>query len=53
MYEDTLYGGFYTVTDKCKKYIHVAGTDEWGNIVSGKVPKVEFYKWYKRFEDGE
>lgn len=46
MYTDTLYGGFYTVTGKCKKYIHIAGTDEWDNVVTGKVPKEEFYKWY-------
>lgn len=50
MYEDTLYGGFYTVTGKCKHYIHVAGTDEWGNVVSGKVPKEEFYRTFKEVE---
>lgn len=50
MYEDTLYGGFFTVTGKCKRYVHVAGTDEKDNVVSGKVPKVEFYRWYKEVE---
>lgn len=47
MYEDTLYGGLFTVTGKNKRYISVAGTDEWGNVVTGRVPKEEFYKWYK------
>ncbi|WP_165958597.1 hypothetical protein [Macrococcoides bohemicum] len=50
MYTDTLYGGFYTVTGKCKKYIHVAGTDEKDNVVSGKVPKSEFYKNFMEVE---
>lgn len=53
MYEDTLYGGFYTVTGKNKRYIFIAGTDEKDNVVTGRVPKEEFYKWYKRVEDGE
>lgn len=38
MYEDTLYDGFYTVTD------------EKDNVVTGRVPKEEFYKWYKKVE---
>lgn len=50
MYEDTLYGGFYTITGKNKRYISVAGTDEKDNVVTGRVPKEEFYKWYKRVE---
>lgn len=50
MYTDTLYGGFYTVTAKCKKYIHIAGTDEKDNVVSGKVPKEEFYRTFKEVQ---
>ena len=48
MYEDTLYGGFYTVTGKNRRYIFIAGTDENDNVVTGRVPKEEFYKWYKK-----
>ena len=39
MYEDTLYGGFYTVTGKNRRYIFVTGTDENDNVVTGRVPK--------------
>ena len=48
MYEDTLYGGFYTVTGKNRRYFFIAGTDEKDNVVSGKVPKEEFYRWYRK-----
>lgn len=50
MFTDTLYGGFYTITGKCKKYIHVAGTDEWGNRVKGRVPIGEFYRTFKEVQ---
>ncbi len=53
MYEDTLYGGFYTVTGKNRRYFFITGTDEKDNVVTGRVPKEEFYKWYRRVEDGE
>lgn len=56
MYECLTYGGFYTITGKTKNYICIAGTDEWGNVVTGRVPKKYFirhlrkwrkYKWIK------
>ncbi|MGV2927195.1 hypothetical protein RW115_01240 [Macrococcus capreoli] len=47
MFEDTVYGGFYTITGKCKNYIHITGTDEWNKVVTGKVPKKIFYETFK------
>ncbi len=47
MYEDIKYGGFYSITGKSKRYIYIFGTDEWGNIVKGAVPKDEFYKTFR------
>ena len=51
MYEDTLYGGFYTVTGKNRRYFFVADTDEKDNVVTGRVLKSEFYKWYKEIKN--
>lgn len=44
---DIKHGGFYTVTGKCKNYIHIAGTDENNSYVTGKVPKQVFYETFR------
>lgn len=48
LYEDTIYGGFYTITGHRRHYIVLAGTDERGQVVQAVVPKDVFYQTFKR-----
>jgi len=48
MYEDTRYGGLYTITSKTKTHIRFTGRCPHGLPVTGGVPKDVFYQTFKR-----